>query len=319
MVPGLVAGLVHEGRSESWGLGQVARDVDTTPDADTVFEIGSITKVFTSTLLAVLAEAGTVRLDQPIGSLLQGRVALAPETAAVTLEHLATHTSTLPRATRRMLGRGLKQQSNPYRDYTLKDLYADLAQFKPGPGLGRAFSYSNIGAGLLGHLLELAGGRPYEVLVLDRVSTPLGLKDTGITLGDEQRPRLAQGYWFGKPVGLWELPALAGAGALRSTMRDMLAFLEAHLGVRETPLDRALALTRDPRVQASPVMDLGLAWHLNRTDGAAAPRLAWHRGETGGMRAFLGFVRERGVGLALLANASAGLDDLGLELLPRLL
>jgi hypothetical protein len=162
MVPGLVAGLVREGRGEAWGFGRTARDVERVPDADTVFEIGSITKVFTSTLLALLVEDGRLRLEQPIHSLLEGRVALPPEAQTVTLLHLATHTATFPRASRRMMGRGLRQPSNPYRDYTVKDLYDDLAQFRPGPGLGRAFTYSNLGAGLLGHLLELATGQTYE-------------------------------------------------------------------------------------------------------------------------------------------------------------
>jgi CubicO group peptidase (beta-lactamase class C family) len=102
-------------------------------------------------------------------------------------------------------------------------------------------------------------------------------------------------------------------------MRDLLAFLEAHLGVRETPLDSALAATREPRVQASPTLAVGLGWHLTPLEGAGPPHIVWHRGETGGMRGFVGFVRERGLGLALLANASVGVDELGLELIPRLL
>jgi CubicO group peptidase (beta-lactamase class C family) len=318
MVPGLVAGLVREGRADSWGFGRTARDTERPPDADTVFEIGSITKVFTSTLLALLAEDGRLRLDQPIQSLLEKKVALTPEAQAVTLLHLATHTATFPRASRRMMGRGLRHPSNPYRDYTLKDLYDDLAQFRPGPGLGRAFTYSNLGAGLLGHLLELATGQTYEALVRLRVGPPLGLVDTTITLEDAQRARLAQGHWFGKPVGLWDLPALAGAGALRSTMRDLLKFLEAHLGLRETPLASALAAAGEPRVEVSPTLSIGLAWHLTPLAGAGSPPIVWHRGETGGMRGFVGFVRERGLGLALLANASVGVDELGLELIPRL-
>jgi CubicO group peptidase (beta-lactamase class C family) len=148
------------------------------------------------------------------------------------------------------------------------------------------------------------------------VCLPLGLGDTLVTLDDERRGRLAQGYWFGRPVGLWELPALAGAGALRSTAADLLRFLDANLGRRESALEGALRATHEPRVRVSETLAVGLAWHV--TPLARGGQAVWHRGETGGMRAFLGFVRERGLGLVLLANASAGVDDLGLDLLGRL-
>jgi serine-type D-Ala-D-Ala carboxypeptidase/endopeptidase len=319
-VPGMVAGLVRDGRPEAWGLGRLARDVDRAPDADTVFEIGSITKVFTATVLAATAGEGTLALDEPIRPLLGDRTTLPDWSGReITLLHLATHTSTLPRASRRMMAKALRHPSNPYRDYSAQDLYADLAQFTPGAGLGRTVTYSNLGVGLLGHLLELQAGRPFEALVRERVCTPLGLADTTVTLDAAQRARLAQGYWFGKPVGLWDLPVLAGAGALRSTMRDLLVFLQAQMAPADTPLGAALRSTHEPRAHATADLNIGLGWHLTPLESTPDHSILWHRGETGGMRGFVGFIRERAVGLALLANASAGVDELGLELLARLL
>lgn len=316
-VPGMVAGLVAPDGSACWGFGTVGGGSARVPDERTVFEVGSVTKVFTAALLARLAEQGTLAPDQPLRPILEPHVRLAPwEGREVTLEHLATHTSTLPRASRRMMAKALLHPTNPYRDYQVADLYADLAAFRPGAGLGREFAYSNLGFGLLGHLLSLRAGVPYEDLVVEEVCRPLGLSDTRVALDEEQSSRLARGHFFGRPVGLWEIPVLAGAGALRSTAADLMVFLEASLGLRRTPLQVALRTTHEPRVRVSDTLAVGLAWH--RTVLAAGGEAVWHRGETGGMRAFLGFVPERALGLVLLANASAGVDELGLELLARL-
>jgi len=316
-VPGVVAGLVRDGVYESWGFGSVAAGASRVPDALTVFEVGSITKVFTATLLAWLAEQGALSLDEPIRPLLEPHVKLKDwQGREVTLLHLATHTSTLPRASRRMMALALRNPSNPYAEYQLEDLHADLAEFEPGPELGRAFEYSTLGFGLLGHLLTQIAAEPFEQLLSRRVCQPLDLSDTVITLNDEQRARLAQGYFFGRPASLWDMPVLAGAGALRSTAADMLRVLECSLGLESTELDASLRATQEPRVRASDTLGIGLAWHRTPLD-PGGPDAVWHRGETAGMRGFVGFVRERGLGLVLLANASAGVDELGLELLER--
>jgi serine-type D-Ala-D-Ala carboxypeptidase/endopeptidase len=316
-VPGVVAGIVRDGRAETWGFGSRAKGADTgAPDARTLFEIGSITKVFTAIALARLAEEGRLSLDQPIRPLLEAQVKLADwKGREVTLEHLATHTATLPRASARMLGHARRNPTNPYRDYTVEDLHSDLAAFVPGPELGRAFDYSNFGYGVLGHLLALVAGEPYEPLVTRLACAPLALPDTVVTLRDEQRARLLPGHFFGRPIGPWDMPVLAGAGALRSTAADMLRLVECCLGGPDTALSEVLAETFRPRVRASGTLGIGLAWH--RT-AAAGGDVVWHRGETGGMRGFIGFVRERALGLVLLANASAGLDELGVEMLQKI-
>jgi len=317
-VPGMVAGLVRGGEAQAWGFGRVAAG-GPAPNARTVFEIGSITKVVTGLVLARLVAEGRTSLDQPIRSLLEGRVAL-PDWGGhePTLRHLATHSATLPRASRRMLAGALRDRANPYRDYGEDKLYADLADLRIGAGLGQAFEYSNLGAGLLGHLLTLVAGRDYEALARD-VAQTLGLDDTTITLGADQHARLAQGHQFGKPVGLWDMGVLAGAGALRSTAADLLLFLQSNLGRRSGPLDAVLQEAQQPLLRVSDTLSIGLFWHLSPLGGVPGrPTVAWHRGETGGMRGFLSFLRERALGLVLLANAAVGVDELGLELLAQL-
>jgi CubicO group peptidase (beta-lactamase class C family) len=314
-VPGIVAALTRGLESESWGFGTVALGASRVPDALTVFEIGSIGKVFTALLLARLAEDGVLSLDQPIRPLLAPHLKLKDwQGREVTLLHLATHTATLPRASRRMLDHARRNPTNPYRDYTLDDLHADLEEFVPGKEVGRKFEYSNFGYGVLGHLLWRIANESYEALLLGRVCHPLGMNDTVITLSEQQRSRLAQGVFFGRPASLWDMPVLAGAGGLRSTAADMLQLVQIAMGARRSVLDAALAATLEPRVRASDTLSIGLAWH--RT-AAGTGDVVWHRGETGGMRGFIGFVRERALGLVLLANASAGLDELGVEMLQR--
>src|SRR5262245_23381862 len=311
-----MAGIVRGDSTESWSFGTTAVGAARPPDARTLFEIGSITKVFTAIVLERLAEAGSLALQQPVRPLLEPHVKLADwKGREVTLLHLATHTSTLPRASRRMLAHARRNPTNPYRDYSLDDLHADLAEFVPGPDLGEKFEYSNFGFGVLGHLLSLVAGQPYEPLVDRTACQPLALPDTVITLSGEQRGRLAPGHFFGRPIGPWEMPVLAGAGALRSTTTDMLAFVECCLGTRAHSLAATLPATFAPRFRASDTLSIGLAWHRTPAPGGD---VVWHRGETGGMRGFIGFVQERKLGLVLLANASAGLDELGVEMLPRL-
>jgi CubicO group peptidase (beta-lactamase class C family) len=153
--------MVRDGVAETWGFGAVTPGVARAPDARTVFEIGSITKAFTAIALARLADQGRLSLDQPMRPWLEPHLKLADwKGRQVTLQHLATHTATLPRASARMLSHARRNPTNPYRDYSLDDLQADLADFVPGPELGRAFEYSNR-IQVLGHLLTLIAGEPY--------------------------------------------------------------------------------------------------------------------------------------------------------------
>jgi CubicO group peptidase (beta-lactamase class C family) len=158
----------------------------------------------------------------------------------ITLFHLATHTSSLPRLPRN-LWTTVTDQKNPYANYRVEDLYKFLSGYRLWRMVGSKVAYSNLGMGLLGHILALIDGASYERVVIDRICVPLGLTDTSITLSDEQQRRLAQGHdEAGEPVPKWDLPALAGAGALCSTATDMLRYLEANLGAAPEAIKPAL-------------------------------------------------------------------------------
>ncbi len=189
---GLVVGVIHGDRRGVFGFGQLARDDPSTPGDATIFEIGSITKVFTAILLADMAARGEVALDDPIRKHLPDSVHV-PRYGEheITLEHLATPTSGLPCLPANL---NPKDMANPYADYSVEDPYKFLSEFRLTRDVGAAYEYSNVSVGLLGHILGLVAGRPFEDLVIERICRPLGMDDTRIVLDPGRAGRLAHGH-----------------------------------------------------------------------------------------------------------------------------
>jgi CubicO group peptidase (beta-lactamase class C family) len=303
---GIIVGVVDPGGTYYYGYGKGSATGDSLTER-TVFEIGSATKAFTGILLAQMAEQGDVRLSDPISRYIP-RSALVPTYTrdSITLLELATHTSGLPRLPTNL---NPADDANPYADYSVQDLYAFLAGVKLGP---KKYEYSNVGMGLLGHILAHHAGVSYEELLRQRVLDPLGLRDTRITLSAEQQQRLAHGHSGTNEVPNWDIPTLAGAGALRSTAADMLRFLAANMGIIETSLNPVLRISHEPRASVAQQMQVGLGWHI-RSVGES--RVVWHNGGTGGYRSFIGFDPKKQVGVVVLTNSDYGADDIGIHIL----
>jgi CubicO group peptidase (beta-lactamase class C family) len=280
-------------------------------DADSVFEIGSISKVFTATLLSQMAEEGKVRLDDPVQRWLPPTVRLPARSGkAITLVSLSEQNSGLPRLPDNMTP---ADRSNPYADYTVQQMYEFLSRYQLTRDPGAQFEYSNLGVGLLGHALALVTGESYEELARERIWAPLGMTHTAITLDPWMRAHLALGHGDkGNVVSNWDIPALAGAGAIRSNMNDMLRFLEANLRPERGPLEKAMAFAQTERADAGNAR-IGLNWIVVH---AGTDTIVWHNGGTGGYRTFIGFVPSRRIGVVVLANsAGPGVDDIGFHLL----
>src|SRR5689334_19333392 len=246
---GLVAAFLDGDRRSVLAHGQSGSENNRPLDGDTVFEIGSITKVFTALLFADMVVRGEVAPDDPAAKFLPAGVKMPDfEGAPITLLDLATYTSGLPRMPSNFAP---KDPGNPYSDYTAERLYDYLANHTLGYKPGTHYEYANLGFGLLGHVLELRAGRSYEDLVVSRICAPLGMDDTRMTLSDSMRQRLARGHNMAlAPVANWEFSVLAGAGALRSTANDLLKFLKMCLDPADGPVAAAqkLALVeRRPR------------------------------------------------------------------------
>ena len=237
---GFVVGILKDGQTQVIAYGQTVKGSSTAPNGDTVYEIGSVSKVFTSLLLADMVIAGKVKLDDPMQKYLPDSVKMPiKDDQPITLVHLATHTSGLPRLPDNFAP---ADPANPYADYTVEKLYAFLnghpLQRPPGE-----YEYSNVGPALLGHVLTLHEGASYEQLLIDRISKPLGMEDCRITLSEEQKKRLAPPYNAAlEPDKGWDQPVFVGAGGIRSTVNDLLKFTAANLKDDSTSLTRAMHL-----------------------------------------------------------------------------
>lgn len=281
-------------------------------DGTSVFEIGSITKTFTAAILADMVKKGEVSLDDPVAKYLPpGTVVPSRDGKQITLLELATQTSGLPG----MPGNfAPKDGENPFADYTVQQMYDFLKGYTLPRNIGEKYEYSNLGVGLLGHALALRAGRDYETLVTERVLKPLGIKDTRVALTKSMQQRLAPGHTAaGTPARNWDLPTLAGAGALRSTVNDMLTYVRANADSTSKPLGSTLAVTHGMRRPVSPVMTIGLAWHRLKTPGGRT--IVWHNGGTGGYSSLAAYDEETGRGIVVLVNSARGADEVGFHLL----
>ena len=298
----MVIGLLNTSGAAYHVYGRLAYDDDRVPDEDTLFEIGSITKVFTTTLLSDMAARGEVGLTNSVQQYLPADVRLPARSGKeITLTHLATHTSGLPRMPTNF---DPADWTNPYADYTVERIYAFLNSYTLPRNPGQLYEYSNFGLGLLGHVLERITGRDYESLVIAGIANELGLNDTRINLSAEQRARLAHGYSGVVELPNWDLGSMAAAGALKSSARDVLRFLAANRGWVSNRLSTVMADCQKQRVTTpTPGLSVGLGWHLLSLSAGTA---VFHDGATGGYRAFAGFLRNGKTAVVVLAIEKNG-------------
>ncbi|MGH8653652.1 MAG: serine hydrolase [Gammaproteobacteria bacterium] len=266
------------------------------PPERVIFEIGSITKVFTGLLLAQAVVEGNVALDTPIKQLIAPSTKFADSrVGAITLKQLATHTSGLPRMPDNINQGADAADPAAHYDRTKLDAYLASAKLLGEPPF--EVSYSNLGVGLLGDLLSRVYGKPWEVLAAEKITGPLGMKDTVVNLSDDQRKRFAPPYAGEQKVKPWALAALAGAGALRSSAADMMIFGDALLAPEKTPFREAFALMLQPQTAEGN----GLAIGIGKLDGK---RVFEHNGGTGGYRSSLQALPDsRSVRVVLVNNA----------------
>lgn len=261
-----------------------------------LFEIGSITKVFTGLLLAKAVVEEKVTLDTPIAKLLDPKLKFEdPRIAAITLKQLSTHTSGLPRLpSNQALG---SREDDPYAGYDEKLLidyltHAKLKKDGPYPS-----SYSNLGVGLLGHLLGKVYGTTWEDAIVTQICQPLGMNETRMTITGLKLP-LAKPHDEEKDSTSWHFDAVAGAGALRSTAADMIRFGQAMAKPETTPLSKALALAMQPHAEASGD-HIGLGPFIGKREGVTTYN---HDGGTGGYRSGLQVIPEKNIVRVVLIN-----------------
>jgi serine-type D-Ala-D-Ala carboxypeptidase/endopeptidase len=293
LAPGIVAGFVDEQGSRVEAYGTCRSGAKKPVNGDTLFEIGSITKVFTALLLQDMVDRGEVKLEDPIGKFLPvGLTTPSRNGKQITLIDLATHSSGLPRIPSNMsLWYLMRHFRNPYAKYGPDKLYKFLSDYSLPRNVGDQFEYSNLGMGLLGHILSLRSGMDYESLVINRICKPLKMDSTRIVLSPELKTRLASGH-------NWDFQVLEGCGALRSSVNDLLKFLSANMGLTATPLSAAMQKIQVPLRDGFPGDKIGLVWWI------APSGIISHNGATGSYRSFIGFDPHSRRGIVVLANSN---------------
>ena len=313
---GLAIGVLAPGGEHVAGAGDTGRGA--VPDGSTVFGIGSITKTFTTLTLARAVDQGVVAYDDPVvRHLPDGFDVPTGGGREITLEHLATQTSGLPRLPAGMEKLPGFDPRDPYAALTVERLARLLRRTRLLSAPGQRFHYSNFGEGLLGIALAHRRGLGYERTVREAVTRPLGLRDVVIERDADQAARAAVGHDpKGNPTPDWRLPALAGAGALYGTGNDLLTYLRAHLRLRPERMGAALRTVRTPRARVDARTRIGLAWFTSRLPGVGS--FAWHNGITSGFTSFAAYVPGAGLGVVALSNSGTPVDGAGIATLRAL-
>jgi CubicO group peptidase (beta-lactamase class C family) len=312
--PSIVVGTIDAtGKRQVVGAGSFEDKKESKPDGNTLYEIGSVTKVFTSLLLADMVVKKQVNLDDPISKYLPASVAVPViKGKPITLQHLASHSVGWPRMPDNW---DPKDPDNPFADYTTEQLYDYVSRSNFDYAPGTWFQYSNPGYGLLGNILSIIGGKPYETLVKERICTPLGLTNTTITVTPAQLKILAPGHSeYGAPVKNWDMPAIQGTGAIRSDINDLLTFAAANLGLVKTDLYPAMQLAHIPRIsKGKNEGEVTLGWTLEKANDG--DEYLWKDGTTGGYKSIILLNRTKKTGVVILANSMNQINDIAYHIL----
>jgi len=310
---GLIIGVLYNGRIATYSYGETVKNNHRLPNADNFFEIGSITKTFTGTLLAWYVNRGQVKLTDKITKFLPDSVAGNPELQSITLLNLINHTSGLARIPDNLITHAA-DPLNPYKDYTKDLLYRYLKTCKLESKPGEKYSYSNLAVGLLGSILETVSGEPYSQMVREIICKPLGMFSTDQYLNPLLAPRFVQVYNAqGDPTPAWDFDVLAPCGALRSTLNDLLTYAKANMHPGADPLSDAIKLTHE--ITFNKDVKMGLAWHIIKVNGI---EYYFHNGGTNGSSSFLAFNPDKNLAVVVLSNAAESTDPVGTGILRKI-
>jgi serine-type D-Ala-D-Ala carboxypeptidase/endopeptidase len=322
----IVVGFVDPNGTQTFSFGNMSKAHNIPVNENTLFDIGSITKTFTTLLLADMVKQGMVSLTDPIEKYLPSSVKVPQfNEQKITLEDLATHTSGLPFLPSNIwLNNKVGGVFNS--NYTVNQMYRALSNFTLTSAPGSKFQYSDFGLGLLGYILSLKAGVPYEQLVKDRILNVLGMNDTKITLSqDDIKNRFPVGHRDGKEINTPIIPAeIEGTGGLRSSASDLLKYVSANLGFLHTKLDASIQLQhliRHPGIiprEDNPMnysAYTALGWLVLTNFGT---EIITHTGAINGWNANVGLIPTKQIGVVALCSCDskdANTGNLGFVLL----
>jgi CubicO group peptidase (beta-lactamase class C family) len=309
---GVSIGILKNGKTYFYNYGETAKGNKKLPNAHTIYEIGSISKTFTATLLADAVNSGKISLGDPVSKYLPARIPLLQfDGVPVTIKMLSDHSSAIPR-----MPTNFETYStdplNPYKNYGLEQLFTMYSTLKLTRTPGTTYEYSNLAVGTLGAILENIQKKSFEDLVVEKICNPLHMNDTRQYIRKNDSARFAKGYSeTGKYNGQWDFKVLAPAGALRSTATDLLLYAKANLGTAPPSLNKAIQLTHVVTFSDG-INRVGLGWHFLKLDN---DDILFHGGGTGGYRSYLAINPTKKFAVVVLSNTAVETDELGNELM----
>jgi CubicO group peptidase (beta-lactamase class C family) len=310
-VPGIFVGVLDGSRRQYFSFGYANTAQKIPFDSNTIFEAGSITKIFTAYILeSVLAEKG-LSDSQSIFPYLPDSVKSNKTLAAITFLSLLNHTSGLPRLPDNLP----LVDPAPYDTYTASHLFSYLKSCRPRPD-GKS-NYSNLGAGLAGVLAERVSGTPYKTLLKRYMLSPFRMNDAM-----QAGAKRATGYFEKEPHPFWQMNVLYPAGGLQCSAGDMLQYLEtmSRPQAKTSRQTTLIAKLLQPTVAISPAVSVCRAWHTLQQKGK--PTIYWHNGGTYGFSTFAAFEKDQGKAVIVVVNQfnKNGVSDmLGVTIIKKLL
>lgn len=315
---GIAVGVITPQGIYKYSSGKTDINGNDTINSQTLFEIGSITKTFTGLLFTLFVQKGLMSSDDYIDTYLPKTIQI-PESFKnkIKLWHLVTHTSGFPRLPSDFFQKTDFNSDNPYVNYDTTDLYNYLSTFTVYKA-GKKASYSNLGMGLLGHILETCKHDSYENLIRKYICEPMNMHNTVITLRDSNDyKKMAKGYNSGKEVFNWDFDVFAGAGALKSNLEDMLLFLNENINPQSSDsMNSAIQKTHEKLIKFSHDNDIATCWLIRKFKHKR--NIIWHDGGTGGFRSFIGFDPQTKSGVIVLSNSTNSVSSLGFSILKEI-
>ena len=305
----LFVGIIDGDDVDYYYYGDTAKD-ENPIDENTLFEIGSVTKVFTTLLLADMIEKGEISLDDPIDRFLPKDVTTPSKNGKkITILDLATHTSGLPRFPDDFP----ILDSDAMYEYDQDEMYDYLSSVEISREIGSQYEYSNMGVALLGHIISLHAGQSYEELVKERILDKFGMESTCIKQCDGLRDKFAKPHLFGNPADELNLSEdMVGAGEIRSSGKDMLLFLSYAMGLKDSSLKKSFEVSQTANHEIDDTLSIGLGWHITQDEDER--RIIWHNGATNGFASIIGFDPESNQGVVVLTNSMMFVDDIAVWL-----
>jgi CubicO group peptidase (beta-lactamase class C family) len=296
--------IVKDGVIYYYGYGETAKGNNSIPGNKTIFEIGSISKTFTATLLADAIRKGKIKPTDPVNKYLPDSIpAISFDGVPVTIQSLINHSSGIPRMPNNF---GISL-FDPYKDYDDKKMFAFYKNFVPVRKPGDKYEYSNLAVGTVGVILERINKDSYENMLLKTICKPLKMLDTKVYLQDQDSARFAKGYSEGKFAAPWNFKAFVGAGGIRSTAADMILYAQAQFGIASKGLNSDIQLTHDVTFKTADAT-LGMAWHYLKP---GKDDILFHNGATGGYRSYLAANLHKKFAVVILSNTTISVDGIG--------